>query len=131
MNILDGLNCTLRDQKRRILLLIDNASPHGPSEKGEHPYLRTSCIPPNTTALIQPMDQGVIAAIKKRALHLKNYSAASRSLAEEKKPYHVDVATAIGWLREAWGGVSKTTLRNCWRHSSLLVDRTSVAALTS
>ncbi|DBA01144.1 TPA: hypothetical protein N0F65_001772 [Lagenidium giganteum] len=112
MNILDGLNCTLRDQKRRILLLIDNDFPHGPSEK-ELPNVVVRLLPPNTTALIQPMDQGVIAAIKKRALPLKNSSAVSRSLAKEKKPYHFHVATAIGWLHEAWGGDSEKTLRNC------------------
>jgi len=58
--------CKIKKIEQRALLLIDNASSH-PTNLSE----LTTCIiveviflPPNTTALIQPMDQGVISNFK-------------------------------------------------------------------
>lgn len=54
-------NKRMHKQKRNILLFLDNAS--------SHPHLELSNItlaffPPNTTSILQPMDQGVIRCIK-------------------------------------------------------------------
>jgi len=52
----------------RAILLLDNASAH-PGEsvlKSEDGNFFVKFLPPNVTALIQPMDQGVIASMKKR-----------------------------------------------------------------
>lgn len=46
----------------KVLLLVDNATCH-PTDIG-HPNVKIVFIPPNTTALIQPMDQGYISAFK-------------------------------------------------------------------
>lgn len=45
----------------KVLLLIDNATCH---PEINHPNIKVVFIPPNTTALIQPMDQGYISAFK-------------------------------------------------------------------
>ena len=48
----------------KILLIVDNAPRH-PSFIGDlHLNIKAVFLPPNTTFLIQPMDQGVIAAFK-------------------------------------------------------------------
>ncbi|GMF51211.1 unnamed protein product [Phytophthora fragariaefolia] len=52
---------------RRILLLLDNAPVHiTPDDTLAN--VEVELLPPNTTASIQPMDQGVIASIKRRVL---------------------------------------------------------------
>ncbi|KFD47790.1 hypothetical protein M513_11340 [Trichuris suis] len=48
-----------------ILLLLDNAPGHPPFLDECHPNVKVVYLPPNTTSLIQPMDQGVIAAFEK------------------------------------------------------------------
>lgn len=48
----------------KALLLIDNAPGHPSSLIGSHPNVEVIFLPPNTTSLIQPLDQGVIAAFK-------------------------------------------------------------------
>ena len=48
----------------KILLIVDNAPGHRPFIGDLHPNIKVVFIPPNTTSLIQPMDQGVIAAFK-------------------------------------------------------------------
>ncbi|XP_045137188.1 tigger transposable element-derived protein 1-like [Portunus trituberculatus] len=46
----------------RVLLVLDNAHGH-PAHLGDfNPNVKVVYLPPNTTALLQPMDQGVIAS---------------------------------------------------------------------
>ena len=52
----------------KILLLMDNAGGHATDLS--HEGIQVEFLPPNTTSLIQPMDQGVIRAFK--ALYTKN-----------------------------------------------------------
>lgn len=63
-------NCFIPEVKRymndkgmpfKIFLLIDNAPGHPVLE---HPNVKVIFLPPNTTALIQPLDQGIIATFK-------------------------------------------------------------------
>ncbi|EGZ29239.1 hypothetical protein PHYSODRAFT_470355, partial [Phytophthora sojae] len=57
-----GLDESMRSQKRSMLLLVDNTSPH--HETGlSLTNVRVEKLPPNTTAKIQPMDQGIIHCI--------------------------------------------------------------------
>ena len=53
-----------------VILTIDNATCHPPDLNGILDYVEVRFLPPNTTALIQPMDQGVIHVFKKNFLDL-------------------------------------------------------------
>jgi hypothetical protein len=44
----------------KALLILDNAPSHPPILQHHHPNTEIVFLPPNTTALLQPMDQGVI-----------------------------------------------------------------------
>ncbi|GFW61057.1 tigger transposable element-derived protein 1 [Trichonephila clavipes] len=46
----------------KVLLVVDNAASH---LQLEHPNVQLVFLPPNTTSLIQPLDQGIIATFKK------------------------------------------------------------------
>ncbi|GFT12790.1 tigger transposable element-derived protein 1 [Trichonephila clavipes] len=46
----------------KVLLIVDNAASHS---QLEHPNVQLVFLPPNTTSLIQPLDQGIIATFKK------------------------------------------------------------------
>ncbi|GFW99081.1 tigger transposable element-derived protein 1 [Trichonephila clavipes] len=46
----------------KVLLIVDNAASH---PQLEHPNVQLIFLPPNTTSLIQPLDQGIIATFKK------------------------------------------------------------------
>uniref|UniRef100_A0A3P9I863 HTH CENPB-type domain-containing protein n=1 Tax=Oryzias latipes TaxID=8090 RepID=A0A3P9I863_ORYLA len=52
----------------QVLLLMDNAAGHAVDLR--HEGVRIEFLPPNTTSLLQPMDQGVICAFK--ALYMGN-----------------------------------------------------------
>ncbi|GFT95467.1 tigger transposable element-derived protein 1 [Trichonephila clavipes] len=46
----------------KVLLIVDNAASH---PQLEHPNVQLIFLPPNTTSLIQPLDQGIIATFRK------------------------------------------------------------------
>ena len=52
----------LGKQSRKILLLVDNCTAHPALDTLKN--IRLEFLPPNTTSLIQPMDQGIIKNIK-------------------------------------------------------------------
>jgi hypothetical protein len=114
-----GLDEKMRAQNRSILLLVDNASSH--HETGLHlTNVRVEKLPPNTTAKIQPMDQGIINCIKRYVLNQKMQHALSFLGESVANPYTVDLLTALEWCEAAWCNVTSTTIENCWRHSGLL-----------
>ncbi|GFX87780.1 tigger transposable element-derived protein 1 [Trichonephila clavipes] len=51
----------------KVLLIVDNAASH---PQLEHPNVKLVFLLPNTTSLIQPLDQGIIATFKK--YYIKN-----------------------------------------------------------
>jgi hypothetical protein len=57
---LEWLNGLMVKQKRKVLLLIDNASSHG---KIVLSNVRVKFYPPNCTSRLQPLDQGIIKTI--------------------------------------------------------------------
>jgi hypothetical protein len=58
---LKGFNERMRQQKRSILLFLDNATCHPHLELSN---VRLAWFPPNTTNVTQPMDLGVINCVK-------------------------------------------------------------------
>ena len=56
----------MKEQKRNVILLVDNAGGHNMSHKLVEllTNVKVYFLPPNTTSVIQPMDQGIIAAFK-------------------------------------------------------------------
>ncbi|XP_068247804.1 tigger transposable element-derived protein 1-like [Palaemon carinicauda] len=59
------LHCQENGIPFKILLVLDNAPGHPPHLDDFHPDVKVVYLPPNTTSLLQPMDQGVIANFKK------------------------------------------------------------------
>ena len=67
------LNCFVRDAKRKcqasghefkVLLLMDNCPAHKPYLETLHPSVEVLFLPPNTTSIIQPLDQEIISCVK-------------------------------------------------------------------
>ena len=67
------LNCCANEMEKyclennipfKILLILDNAPRHPPFIGDFHPNIKAAFLPPYTTPLIKPMDQGVTAAFK-------------------------------------------------------------------
>jgi len=78
--------------RRKVALIMDNASSHGSQFHGSqvgHPQVHFFFLPPNSTARNQPLDAGIIAAVKRgyRRRHLNRvWSMASGSSWRARRP---------------------------------------------
>ena len=117
---LRSLNDNIKRQKRKILLLLDNASCHTHLKLSN---VRLVFFPPNLTARIQPMDQGVIATLKKHYRRmlvefLVMKIASANSAYELCKS--VTVLDAINWIQSAWDEhVKPETIQTCFSKAGI------------
>lgn len=108
----------------KALLVMDNAPAH-PRDLEEElaeefPWLTIEFLPLNATALLQPMDQQVIAHFKKlytKELFQKCFQMVSDTdltLTEYWKE-HYDILSCVGLIEKSWADVSLRTLRSAWK----------------
>ena len=101
---------------RRAILLVDNCSAHG--EMNILPplkHIQVLFFPKNTTSLLQPLDAGVIACVKKRYRRRKIQRAVDLiDLGETKNLYDSDVRIAMRDIYDIWCNLDSSIIRNCW-----------------
>ena len=122
---------------RQVVLLADNFGSHDIDDIAlQDPQVKWILLPPNCTAVHQPMDQGVIAALKAsyktKLLHvmirnLDNYdqlrqlgaalTAGVRGLDHAYPPNLLDAASLV---YQAWDSLTQATLANCWLKADIL-----------
>jgi hypothetical protein len=121
----------MAEKGRHILLLLDNAPVHKLSEAPEARLTNVTVkmLPPNTTAAIQPMDQGVIAWMKQRFIAARTQEAALRLLDGDADPYTISPAEALEWMCDAWEEMPPEDIKKYWSHAGLYVDRSAIADL--
>lgn len=109
----------MNKHKPRALLLLDNCSAHHDGgDSLEHGDIKVMYLPPNITSLGQPMDQGVLNAIKKRykkklMLHLL---LNDEDLALEEKLKQISLRDVINWLHQSWEEISNKTVEGSWKN---------------
>ncbi|XP_069180104.1 tigger transposable element-derived protein 7-like [Procambarus clarkii] len=128
--------CGVRRNDVKALLLVNNAPAHVGLDKLTSHDGRIKCmaLPPNTTSLIQPMDMGVIYAMKrlyKRAMNKeimvvfesdedKRQGTDSRGQATLERYKKYSIKKGIYNWAKVWDEVQESTLRNCWKKLLLL-----------
>lgn len=103
----------------KALLLWDNAPAHPTELISECGKIVTKFLPPNSTSLIQPQDQGIISSFKRyyrkrfvRQCLTIGEDATSRDCLSFLKKYNL--LDAIYNCSSAWNDVTEATLKNCW-----------------
>ncbi|CAF2082438.1 unnamed protein product [Rotaria magnacalcarata] len=95
---LQDLDLIMRKQKRHILLFLDNAPVHPPDVQLEN--IKLDFFPPNTTAKIQPIDQGVIRAFKAYyRRHLVKHIIASADVAVTADDINITALDVVYWIQ--------------------------------
>ena len=107
----------MKSQQRQIILFVDIFSSHSPN-KGQPSYTLTNIklqyFPTNCTSVIQPMDQGIIQAFKRRyrtRLVKRNLNQIEYGYTDNALP----ILDSINYLDEAWEEISAETIKNCYR----------------
>lgn len=100
----------------KVLLIVDNASSH---PNLEHPNVNMVFLPPNTTSLIQPLDQGIIATFKKYYVKrsfqfiLNQLDNEAVSLTDVWKKF--SILDCINHATSAIVEIRPETLNACWK----------------
>ena len=97
---------------RKVALVIDNCPAHPSIENLKSIYLYF--LPPNTTSVLQPMDQGVIRSLKAkyRTRVIKKIIGA---IDQGKQTNPISILEAMKILVLSWGDVTSTTIVNCFK----------------
>lgn len=104
----------LKSGGKKILLLVDNCPAHPVVSNLK--CINLVFLPPNVTSVLQPMDQGVIKALKTQYRKLQVLQMIQNI--ENSKPINsLSVLDAILMISEAWEKVTQTTITNCFRHA--------------
>ena len=114
---------------------MDNAPVHDHNIVVENEDIGVIFFPPNTTSLLQPMDQSVIASFKKnyrkffmRELLLRDDC---KSLLDFQREY--TIKNAIDNVAYAWDRIPISTLKNAWHKLglNLLLNEADITILSS
>ena len=101
--------------------MMDICSAHGSQDS--QPELRNVSIlffPPNTTSRLQPLDAGIIAAIKLRYRRRQMEFAVDMAEVGKGDIYKVDILSAMRWLTDVWSEITADTIFNCWRVTGIM-----------
>lgn len=103
---------------RKALLILDNCSAHVNADELRDKEIKTVFLPANVTSLCQPMDRGVIAAMKKK---YRSKLLSSLILAIDSgedlmdKLKNIDLLDVIGWISKCWDEVKPISIVRSWR----------------
>ena len=111
--------CEKKEISFKVLLLLDNAPGHPIELNNMHPNVEILFLPPRTTSLLQPMDQGVVAALKSHYLRhtfeqaLKTVETGSKTLSQFWKAFNI--LNAINNVAASWKEVKQATMQAAWK----------------
>ena len=100
-------------QKRKVALLLDNCAAHPKNVTGLK-SVELYYLPPNTTSVLQPLDQGIIKNFKhfyRSSINRKHVNALDTGT-----EFKVSVLDAMTEAQLAWEKVTPETISNCWLH---------------
>lgn len=121
----DSVNDQMKKENRKILLIVDNCPAHPEIEDLSN--VKLEFLPPNTTSMIQPLDQGIIKNFKLFYRKLLLKMVISKADLGEKASIianSVNVLDAVKWIAEAWDSVKVETIKNCFKKAGFVLTET-------
>lgn len=115
---------------RHVILLMGNTSAHRSAYEGVKSSLThvlVCWLPPDTTRIYQPLDQGIVRTFK--AYYRRKWL---QSVLDESEQGHnprssMNVLKAVRWSINAWDHVGTATIIHCWSRSTLVPRPTTTS----
>lgn len=117
----------LTKKKTKVLLLVDNCPAH--LSINDSRSITLIFLPPNTTSVLQPTDQGIIRALKSNfrknlVLKIIHNLHATEDTSTTKHP-KITILDAILMIYDAWSKLTPATISNCFKHAGFVRDSPS------
>ena len=114
----------MRQQNRHVLLLLDNAPSH---PKLTLNNVTLQFLPANTTSKSQPMDEGIIQALKlryrrrqlKKTIMKMN---TNKTLNGSDLLKQISVLDAIYWISNSWNVLDNSTIQKCFKRCGFIQE---------
>ncbi|KAK8728269.1 hypothetical protein OTU49_009206, partial [Cherax quadricarinatus] len=112
--------CTTNNIAHKVLLLIDNASCHSFNLNNLSEHVRVEFLPMNIMAMIQQMDEGVIATLETYYLR-RTFAQLIRETEGGNKPAIKEfwesfgIMNAIGNICDSWNEITSETMNSVWK----------------
>jgi len=124
---LNQLNETMKKKKRRTILFVDSATSRVVSKKLWNVHVKF--LPPHLMSELQPLDQGIIQAMKANyrnsTLHSLLAAVGKFNTATEFAK-SVTVFDAIRWISSAWNNVREETILKCFQRAGFASPETDL-----
>lgn len=114
-SILNALDVEMQAENRKIKLFADNASCH---KTPQLKNIEVQYLPPNTTAILQPLDQGIIYTFKtyyRQIIVKKQISALEREVSIPDFYKSITLLDVLFFVKRSWWLVNPGTISNCFR----------------
>ncbi|XP_054710184.1 tigger transposable element-derived protein 4-like, partial [Uloborus diversus] len=98
---------------RKIVMFIDNCPAHPKAAANNLTAIKLEFLPPNTTSIMQPMDQGIIKNLKVH--YRKRVVLKILQCLEENSVPCITLLDSLRELRKAWSDVTQQTIVNCFK----------------
>ena len=107
---------------RRDILFVDDASSHGtPTNLPELQHTKLEFIPYNTTPLLQRLDLGMVACIKKSYKSIiANKAVNLVDSGYLDSPYKIDIRMAGMWIYDIWTRLQHDIIYKFWTKSQVV-----------
>lgn len=103
----------------KALLIVDNAPGHPHDMTNWCDNIHVVFLPPNTTSLIQPCDQGIIATFKayytRRTIKDMIHATDEQEISVREYWKSYNIKKGLDNIAAAWGEVSAVTMNAVWR----------------
>lgn len=106
----------LEKERRKIALIIDNCTAHPNVHNLKN--IKLVFLPPNTTSVLQPLDQGIIRSFK--CHYRKQFILLKLARMERKEDLKISVLDAIRLMTDAWGNVTQLCIQNCFKKAKFI-----------
>ena len=113
------INRKFQRENRKIAMIIDNCPAHPDVQDISNVTLLF--LPPNTTSVSQPMDQGVIKCLK-TLYRRRLVKLMIRCLDQGKDLPKILILRGMELLSSSWEDVSKETVVNCFRKAKISAE---------
>ena len=115
---LKKLDKKMTRKRRKIAMVVDNCRAH-PNINSSLQSIKLVFLPPNTTSVTQPMDQGIIACMKQNyRRHLVQHGMLKAM--DAGQDFSWNVLDAIYGIVKAWQQIPASTIAKCFGHCGFL-----------
>ena len=122
---LDQFNKDMLRSGRNVILFVDNATSHCKDVSLSN--VKLVFLPPNTTALLQPLDQGIINVFKKnyrKNLLFRVISGMDSNSSANELVKSISVVDACRWIWQSVKEIKPETVSRCFQMCGFLSTRT-------